>query len=67
LCIAYGANAKLFDDIVSKGFLPQARAEYCDEEYEQVQEAFNKLVRPHIDIVLAEEILDRTWLPEPDQ
>jgi hypothetical protein len=66
LCIAYGADAKLFGDIVSKGYLPEGRAEYCDEEYEQVQEAFKKLVLPHIDSVLAEEILGRTWLPEPD-
>ena len=67
LCIAYGANAKLFGDIVSKGYLPKTRAEYCYEEYEQVQEAFNKLVLPHIDLVMAEEILGETWLPEPDQ
>jgi hypothetical protein len=66
LCIAYGADAKLFGDIVSKGYLPEGRAEYCDEEYEQVQEAFKKLVLPHIDSVLAEEIMGRTWLPEPD-
>jgi hypothetical protein len=52
---------------ISVRYVPQARAEYCDEEYAQVQEAFIKLVLPHIDIVLAEENLDRTWLPEPDQ
>ena len=66
LCIAYGANAKLFGDIVNKGYLPQTRAEYCDEEYEQVQEAFKKLVLPHIDLVMSKEILGKTWLPEPD-
>jgi hypothetical protein len=66
LCIAYGANAKLFDDIVSKGYLPKTRAEYCDEEYEQVQDAFNKLVLPHIDLDMLEENLGKTWLPEPD-
>lgn len=67
LCIAYGANAKLFGDIVSRGYLPWTRAEYCNEEYEQVQEAFSKLVLPHIDLVMSKEILGTTWLPEPDQ
>jgi len=66
LCIAYGANAKLFGDIVSKGYLPQWRAEYCYEEYEQVQEAFEKLVLPHVDLDLAEEIMG-TWLLKPGQ
>jgi len=66
LCIAYGSDPKLFGDIVSDGYLPKARAEYCEEEYQQVQEAFEILVNPHIDPVLAEEILDRTWLREPE-
>jgi hypothetical protein len=67
LCMAYGADPKLFGEVLSKGYLPKARAEYCDEEYEQVQHAFDLLVVPHIDLVLAEEILDTTWLSEPEQ
>ena len=67
LCIAYGANAKLFDDVVRKGYLPKARAEYCDEEYEQVKEAFEILVHPHMDLVLAKEILDTPWFEVPNQ
>jgi hypothetical protein len=66
LCIAYGADTKLFAEIVSNGYLPDARAEYCEEEYEQVQDAFDMLVLPHIDPALAEKILDSTCLPHPD-
>ena len=62
LCIAYGADTKLFADIVSRGYLPKARAEYCDEEYEQVQDAFEILIKPHLDTVLAEKALDNAWL-----
>jgi len=62
LCIAYGADTKLFGDVVSKGYLPKKRADVCEEEYEQVQDAFEKLVAPHIDSALADKILDRTWL-----
>jgi hypothetical protein len=64
LCMAYGADEKLFRDIVSKGYLPKDRAEFCDEEYEQVQHAFDELIAPHIDRSLAEDIMDRTRLPQ---
>ncbi len=31
LCIAYGADAKLFGDLVSKGYLPKDRADGCED------------------------------------
>jgi len=67
LCIAYGADTKLFADIVSEGYLPETRAEYCEEEYEQVQDAFDELILPHIDLDLADEIQGISWLREPEQ
>ena len=67
LCIAYGADTKLFSDIVSKGYLPKTRAEYCEEEYEQVQDAVDLLIVPHIDLDLADKLMDNAWLPESEQ
>lgn len=67
LCIAYGADKKLFGDIVSKGFLPESRAEFCEEEYEQVQDAVDLLIGPHVDRDLADEMLGRPWLPKSEQ
>jgi len=67
LCIAYGADTKFFGDIVSRGFLPKSRAEYCEEEYEQVQDAVDLLIIPHIDLDLADEVMDRAWLREPEE
>jgi hypothetical protein len=67
LCIAYGADTKLFGDILSKGYLPKTRAEFCEEEYEQVQDAVDLLIIPHIDLELAEELMGKPWLPEPEQ
>jgi hypothetical protein len=64
LCIAYGADTKEFADVVSGGYLPKERAEFCEEEYEQVQDAFDKLVLPHIDLDLVEELEDTQWLRE---
>jgi hypothetical protein len=65
LCLAYGADTKLFGDFVSKGYLPSERAEFCEEEYEQVQDAYEALVGPYIDEGLARKTFDRTWLREP--
>ena len=64
LCIAYGADAELFADLVKKGYLPKNWAEGCDGEFAQVQKAFQRLITPHIDLQLAKEVLDSTWLPD---
>jgi len=64
-CIAYGADPKLFADFVTNKYLPEKRAAICKEEYEQIQEAFEALVEPHIDHALADKVLDKSWLPHP--
>jgi hypothetical protein len=63
LCIAYGADAQLFADVVEKGYLPKDRAEDCEDEYRQVARAFAKLIRPHLDRVRAKRVLQSSWLP----
>jgi len=60
LCIAYGADKKLFSDVVEHGFLPKDRAENCESEYQQVDFAYRKLVRPHVDRKLAKKAV-RHW------
>jgi Putative metallopeptidase len=64
LCLAYGADPQLFGDIMEKGHLPKERAEDCKEEYQQVAYAFQQLIGPHLDPVLAKEVMDKTWLPD---
>ena len=61
LCLAYGADQKLFADVVDKGYLPKQRAEGCDLEYEQAVFAFKALIGPHIDRKLAKKVL-ATWM-----
>jgi hypothetical protein len=63
--MAYGADAKLFGDFVTQGYLPKKRAEGCGDEYHQVSHAFETLIGPHIDRALAKKIFDRSWLAEP--
>ena len=46
LCIAYGADKKLFADIVEKDFLPKERAEVCAREYDDSQLCHDKADRP---------------------
>jgi hypothetical protein len=53
LCIAYGADSKLFADLVEKGFLPKDRADVCAREYDDVDFAMTKLIKPHIDLSMA--------------
>jgi hypothetical protein len=62
LCLAYGADAKLFADVVAKGYLPQERAEGCPDEYEQVAWAMTKLIRPYIDQTRAKRVRAKRWL-----
>jgi hypothetical protein len=53
LCLGYGADRKLFADIVAKDLLPQKRAEGCETEYEDLAFAMTKLISPHLDKRLA--------------
>jgi hypothetical protein len=62
LCMAYGADPKLFDDFVKTGFLPKDRADVCQSEYAQVAYAFETLIGPYIDKQLARR-LHKRWLP----
>jgi hypothetical protein len=62
LCMAYGADKELFADLVSKGLLPKDRAEGCEDEYQQVAFAMDKLIAPYVDRRLARK-LHRPWLP----
>jgi hypothetical protein len=65
LCIAYGADAELFADLVRKGYLPKDRADGCEDEYKQVAKAFERLIAPHVDQQIAKQVMDRSWLPDP--
>jgi len=62
LCIAYGADSKLFADLVEKEYLPKERAEGCESEYEQVTRAMTKLIRPFIDQTRAKRVRAKRWL-----
>jgi hypothetical protein len=65
LCIAYGADPVLFADFVTSGRLPKDRAEGCEFEYQQVANAWAKLVAPNIDQDLRKQ-LHTSWLPPVD-
>ncbi len=63
LCIAYGGAPTLFADVVEKGFLPKARAEGCEEEHEQISNAFDSLLGKHVDAKRSKTLKGRRWLP----
>jgi len=49
LCIAYGSNPKIFANALTVGRLTKQRAEGCNEEFEQVKSAMERLIGPSID------------------
>jgi Putative metallopeptidase len=73
LCLAYGADPQLFSDFVEKGHLPKERAEGWFSDFVEKGHlpkeraegyAFQQLIEPHLDPVLAKEVTDKTWLPD---
>jgi hypothetical protein len=65
LCIAYGADPDLFADFVTSGKLPKDRAEGCEFEYQQVANAWAKLIAPNIDPGV-KDAMHANWLPPID-
>jgi hypothetical protein len=66
LCLAYGADQKLFSDLIEKGYLPSSRAKGCKREYAEVAFAFKHLIRPHVDAEMAKRVLETDWLPKEE-
>jgi len=69
LCLAYGADPKLFADVVENKYLPQSRADGCEREYRQISFAFKKLIGPHMDPERTRRALKRRFrssTPRPD-
>ncbi len=64
-CMAYGANATIFAELIDKEFLPERRAKRCQRDYAKVSNALQTLLRPHIDADLARVVLDDAWLRLP--
>ncbi len=60
LCIAYGADPKLFGDLTAKGYLPKERAEGCEDEYKQAALAAQTLIGPHVDQKRVKKVLDKS-------
>lgn len=46
LCMIYGSNTKKYDNIVKDGYLPKARAERCETEYQRTAESWATLLKP---------------------
>ena len=56
LCMAYGSDPEYFSDLRSKDVLPEDRAELCQDEFEQIEDAYKALILPHVDLMLAKEV-----------
>jgi hypothetical protein len=63
LCMAFGADRETFGDLVTNGYLPQARARNCRVEFGEANFAFQQTVRPSVDRDMAKKVLEGAWLP----
>jgi Putative metallopeptidase len=63
LCLAYGSDPVLYKDVITKGALPQERAEGCGDEYRQVAQAFRTLLLPHMDHDVLKQLFPQVTLP----
>jgi hypothetical protein len=62
-CIAYGADSATFKDFAP--LLP-GRAANCAFEYQQVRYAFEKTIKPHVNVDLMKQVQSMTWLSPDD-
>ena len=46
VCWVYGSNPEKHDGLVGDDFLPEARAERCPGEYEQIDKSWSRLLEP---------------------
>ena len=66
LCLAYGADTDLFGDFVTKDYLPRQRAGNCRKEYGEIVYAFKTLIVPHLDMAIAQRVMQTNWLPDQE-
>ena len=62
LCLGYGHSPAVFGKFVSAGWLPQARAKGCAQEYARLESAFVRTVLPFIDTKKMAEVQAVDWL-----
>ena len=48
ICGIYGQNPEKYAGLVTEKILPEARAERCEAEYQQIDKSWGKLLAPHI-------------------
>jgi hypothetical protein len=66
MCMAYGADPKMFSDLTKNGYLPPTRAPSCRYEYRTFAYGFQKEIATHLDMDMAKQIWDMRWLPDPN-
>jgi hypothetical protein len=53
LCLAFGSDQNHLSELRSKKILPEYRAEACQDEFEQIEDAYRAVILPHVDQTLA--------------
>ena len=56
LCLAFGAYPEHFSNLKSKKILPEDRADACQDEFAQIEDAYKAVILPHVDQALAKKV-----------
>jgi hypothetical protein len=48
ICGVYGQNPSKYQDLVKENILPEERAERCEDEYQQIEKSWAKLLAPFL-------------------
>jgi Putative metallopeptidase len=48
LCLIYGHSPEKYDYLITNGTLPEERAQFCKEDYERIESAWQTLLTPHV-------------------
>jgi Putative metallopeptidase len=61
LCMAYGSDPDFYAGVIVRGRLPTKRAKNCRYEYRRFEFGFRKLILPHVDETLLEQVKSKSW------
>jgi putative metallopeptidase DUF4344 len=65
LCMAYASDPKSYAFLAKNADIPSNRLDRCEQDFVQVQAAFDATILPHVDQILLQKVRAMPWLPPP--
>jgi hypothetical protein len=62
LCMAYGSDPRSFAFLARNLDIPGHRSEWCAFDFQQVRNAFDQTILPHVNQAQLKKVQEMTWL-----